>query len=477
MSKVSEVLQEAHGALHGSAATLDDVISMIQRMDSRLVTGLGAIETQVKKIDKIEFSMTSLACKVTGLEREIKSVKQKAVDLETSAEAMSNFYDDMKTKTENCELKITHMDSELEEHRRYKVTIESEFQSLRAECNELHSVVEDLQCRSMKNNLVFTGLREQYNENTEDKVKEFIWNELGIQSNIEFGNVHRFKKRISGRNRPIVARFIYFADRQAVMERGYLLRGTQFGISEQFPATVEERRKPLYSVMKRYRSKGCSVKLVRDKMYVNGKLFNGSTEEFDEELGFQESQQTESRLNRGSYRDAVQAPLIDFTTPSNNRKPKRQRISSSPIEETSRPHNVWRANHKSGSSMAGPSPASAATSFRAQSLQASCAKQRPSINQAIVVEAEVYGPREANSDSNIPAQQLTKPHTSQSFSTSGVRPISDFQQPVNSSQRFLSNAGRSKQHEQLNPISVSSNVSFKPGQDIGSRVATPHHPY
>ena len=68
----------------------------------------------------------------------------------------------------------------------------------------------DLQRRSMKYNLVFTGLGgEERDEDTESKLKDFLNIELGINWNIEFGNVHRFGKFRKGKNRPIVVRFLY----------------------------------------------------------------------------------------------------------------------------------------------------------------------------------------------------------------------------------------------------------------------------
>ena len=47
----------------------------------------------------------------------------------------------------------------------------------------------DIKCRSMKYNLVFTGLRETLYENTEAKLRDFFGQELEFGHWIEFGNV------------------------------------------------------------------------------------------------------------------------------------------------------------------------------------------------------------------------------------------------------------------------------------------------
>ncbi|CAC5390917.1 unnamed protein product [Mytilus coruscus] len=71
----------------------------------------------------------------------------------------------------------------------------------------------DLQCRSMKKNLVFTGLHNVRDENTEELLRCFLYNELGIDYKTEFVNVDRFG-RYQGGGRPIVARFLYHCDLQ-----------------------------------------------------------------------------------------------------------------------------------------------------------------------------------------------------------------------------------------------------------------------
>jgi hypothetical protein len=46
------------------------------------------------------------------------------------------------------------------------------------------------------------------------------------------------------------------------------LRGTYFGIREQFPAEVEEKRRTLYPVVHDCKQKGLRTKLVRDRLFI-----------------------------------------------------------------------------------------------------------------------------------------------------------------------------------------------------------------
>ena len=141
-------------------------------------------------------------------------------------------------------------------------------------CNALlESIDSKLQWRSMKMNLIFTGLEgESTQENTESKLRDFLYFELGIDDNIQFGNVHRFGRFERGKHRPIVARFLYHNDLQLVKDSAHKLRGSKFGIREQYPAAIEDKRKDLYPLMRRLRGDGENPKLIRDRLYLRGKL-------------------------------------------------------------------------------------------------------------------------------------------------------------------------------------------------------------
>jgi hypothetical protein len=128
----------------------------------------------------------------------------------------------------------------------------------------------------MKNNLIFTGLFESPREYTEGILRDFIKNKLGIEEYIEFGNVHRFGRRETPdrKPRPIVARFIYYRQLTLILQNAHRLRGTYFGIREQFPAEVEEKRRTLYPVVRDCKQKGLRTKLVRDRLFIENKLYD-----------------------------------------------------------------------------------------------------------------------------------------------------------------------------------------------------------
>ena len=74
---------------------------------------------------------------------------------------------------------ITHVKSSFTSIVSDNKSIRDETESLRKDREELKAAMTDLQCRSMKYNLIVSGLVENSNENTEGVLRDFIYNEAG----------------------------------------------------------------------------------------------------------------------------------------------------------------------------------------------------------------------------------------------------------------------------------------------------------
>lgn len=160
-------------------------------------------------------------------------------------------------------------------------TLTNQMSTITAENKQLKETLLDLQTRSMRDNLIFTGLQETAAENTENVIKDFMKTQLKILpdtvSNITFHRVHRFgKTSANNKHRPIVAKFEHFQHKLLIQKSGKELKGTHFGINEQYPKEINERRKVLYPIMKEHRRKDIRASLVVDRLYINGQLFRDS---------------------------------------------------------------------------------------------------------------------------------------------------------------------------------------------------------
>ncbi len=171
-------------------------------------------------IDKRLSSFDARLSLVEILHREFKSLRESLEfsqqQVETLAAENASLRDSVKSLTEN----MTHLS---EENKKIKET------------------VIDLQARSMRDNLVFSGIPESAEEDPEATVKNFIKTYLKLPEdtveNICFERVHRMgaKKPGAPRPRPIVAKFGYFKQKEQVKSRGRELKGTDFGVNDQFP--------------------------------------------------------------------------------------------------------------------------------------------------------------------------------------------------------------------------------------------------
>jgi hypothetical protein len=73
-------------------------------------------------------------------------------------------------------------------------------------------------------------------------------------------------------HRPIVSRLLSHRDLAYVLEMRKL-KGKPFGINQQSPLEVENKRKQLYPVMKKTRDNGHFTRMVRDTLYIVNNLY------------------------------------------------------------------------------------------------------------------------------------------------------------------------------------------------------------
>ena len=171
------------------------ILSLVSTIDNRLQR----VEKGLSQFDGLKNVLRSLTSGLVTVEKDVKTCSAKVTELE----GVSKLFDNLKVECKKNKDQITKVskicDKNLNDIKRVSTKLESvqaNISTNSCSCEEdiesLKSTVLDLQCRSMKNNLIFTGLHEVSNEYTEDLLRDFLHSELGIDYKIEFGNVHRF---------------------------------------------------------------------------------------------------------------------------------------------------------------------------------------------------------------------------------------------------------------------------------------------
>lgn len=119
-------------------------------------------------------------------------------------------------------------------------------------------------------------------ENCEVKVIDFCVKILKIpdaKNKIHIDRAHRVGRFMHGKIRPIVVKFSDTDSKLLVKSalRHINLKYSDYNVSEQFPPEVKEKRKALIPELIKARNQGKRAVLVRDKLYIDNKLFeNGS---------------------------------------------------------------------------------------------------------------------------------------------------------------------------------------------------------
>ena len=163
----------------------------------------------------------------------------------------------------------------------------TEVQELRKEIDENRKEFKAVNDRCLyhevynrRENLRFLGIPETNGavENTTQVLYQFLERELELEGarDIEFQRVHRIGKKTAGVNRPIIARFLRFPDRERVFKRALELRDDiEVKVYSDLPKEIQDRRKKQWSKLKKAREEGKLAAFDRkepDKLYIEGHL-------------------------------------------------------------------------------------------------------------------------------------------------------------------------------------------------------------
>ncbi|CAG2186310.1 unnamed protein product [Mytilus edulis] len=250
--------------------TNDKIDSLAQKVD-QMFQKLSTLDKIDEKLKKFESSINNLAKNVGTVNKRIDEIEKGMEFVNTSFEVSKTERENLKSTVDEIQINngeiVTHLDD------------------IRRNLNHLTERHLDLQTRSMRENLVFSGIPhkdEETIEETENIIKNFMYTELKMETTVDFHRAHRFGKETEFRDkkdgrliktRPIVCRFKNFKDREIVRSSAKELKGTHYGIQEQFPKEINDKRKMLWPYFKQAREDKKKAYLKRDKLFIDGNEF------------------------------------------------------------------------------------------------------------------------------------------------------------------------------------------------------------
>lgn len=226
------------------------------------------VNKRLGKMDELEMSIKSMSLQLNSVTTDVKEIRGRVSELEKSQQYISDSFEEVKQGSDKAIEISTYFDQGLRDLS----------EKISAENEKLREEILDLQARSMRDNLLFFNIEESELEDCKKVILEICEKDLEIPSamtDIVIERAHRIGPRKVNKNRPIVAKFNRYEQRETVRKNSYKLskNNPRVSIGEQFPKEIQERRKSLIPKMKEARSQGNRTKLVKDKLYINGNLY------------------------------------------------------------------------------------------------------------------------------------------------------------------------------------------------------------
>ncbi|CAG2241201.1 unnamed protein product [Mytilus edulis] len=250
--------------------TNDKIDSLAQKVDQMFL--------KLSTLDKIDEKLKKFESSINNLAKNVGTVNKRIDEIEKGMEFVNSSFEVSKTERENLKSTVSEIQINNGE-------IVTHLDDIRRNLNHLTERHLDLQTRSMRENLVFSGIPhkdEETIEETENIIKNFMYTELKMETTVDFHRAHRFGKETEFRDkkdgrliktRPIVCRFKNFKDREIVRSSAKELKGTHYGIQEQFPKEINDKRKMLWPYFKQAREDKKKAYLKRDKLFIDGNEF------------------------------------------------------------------------------------------------------------------------------------------------------------------------------------------------------------
>ncbi len=255
-------------------ATLDNICSGLENSAGQdrglLEIVLVSLQSLHKKFDG----------QLAQLEKDIHHPKDGLVEMlaMTSAETEDNTANvsDISSRVSNLEKQMLLMSELLTKKDKEIYTLKSE--------------ITDMRGRSMRDNIVITGIEEKEGENIRAVVNDLLTRievdrTKGNSGHINFDRIHRFGTRLSNGTRPIVAKLHDHQDKGTILDNANKLKkdpeaeddGTPpVFINAQYPEEIAEKRRQIFAKVRANKRlpqhQQAKMNVSFDKLFINGEL-------------------------------------------------------------------------------------------------------------------------------------------------------------------------------------------------------------
>ena len=178
-------------------------------------------------------------------------------EIKTNYDSIKQLKDNTRDLEESLTVNQDLVEEKLNTLKSQMRSIQNEVSENKAELKEQLRIQED---RSRRNNIRVHGIEEDENEtweNTENKLRSFLYDELEITDELYIERAHRVRRRkdvkFNSNNTPrtIVAKFLDYKEKKEVIRRRYKLKDTTYSVREDFSKETVEICKKLWDQVKK----------------------------------------------------------------------------------------------------------------------------------------------------------------------------------------------------------------------------------
>lgn len=297
--KKKKCISSCDSPTDGSTST-SDVMNAIQNLKKDFFARMDTMtEKMFRRIDNMEkihsAEMREMKTKVNELTAVIENHSAELIDVQTASADLNEHFQLVQGRLTRAEKVIADMKEE----------------------------IIDLKSQQMKDNLIFQGISESrdVNEDVEETVMNFLRQDMKINEQnlvkVRVDTCYRMGKRQDSKNRVIMARMADTASKSIVLQHKRNLRNTEYGVNEQKPREVEERRKHLLPLYKKAKQEKIPAKWSHDKVVINSKVHESHKDtitDINTDVLSQASSIHVSRTSPVSYnKSSVQASKVELT--------------------------------------------------------------------------------------------------------------------------------------------------------------------
>ena len=210
IQNLGQQLQIIQGQLEGQNQRWQVIESKIESQNQRMIN----MEAQMSQLNSFKQTLTQTTNKVDTLNYDMKSLQTKMNDYERSIQSYSEICDGITSTNNENESQINFLMDRIN-------TLEENQSQLETKQSQTEEKLIDIQWRTMRENLIFSGIPESdvrrgEQEDCEELIKEFLRSEMRITMEIKFDRVHRLGRYKHNQQypRPIIAKFTNYKDKE-----------------------------------------------------------------------------------------------------------------------------------------------------------------------------------------------------------------------------------------------------------------------